>query len=81
MPPTEQIKNSIDAIKQGRTVIVISHNIGQIIDSDELYVLDHGHAVQHGTPQEVYRQGGLYKEIFDASARSMNVDKIAETTM
>ena len=78
---TEQIKNSIDAIKQGRTVIVISHNIGQIIDSDELYVLDHGHAVQHGTPQEVYRQGGLYKGIFDASARSMNVDKIAETTM
>ena len=77
---TEQIKNSIDAIKQGRTVIVISHNIGQIIDSDMLYVLDHGHAVQQGAPQEVYRQGGLYKEIFDASARSMNVDKIAETS-
>ncbi len=76
---TEQIKNSIDAIKQGRTVIVISHNIGQIIDSDCLYVLDTGHCVQHGTPQEVYRQGGLYKEIFDASARSMNVDKIADT--
>lgn len=76
---TEQIKNSIDAIKQGRTVIVISHNIGQIIDSDSLYVLDTGHCVQHGTPQEVYRQGGLYKEIFDASARSMNVDKIADT--
>ena len=75
---TEQIKNSIDAIKQGRTVIVISHNIGQIIDSDVLYVLDTGHAVQHGTPSEVYQQGGLYKEIFDASARSMNVDKIAD---
>ncbi len=76
---TEQIKASIDAIKQGRTVIVISHNIGQIIDSDALYLLDTGHAVQHGTPTEVYRQGGLYKEIFDASARSMNVDKIADT--
>ena len=76
---TEQIKNSIDAIKQGRTVIVISHNIGQIIDADQLYVLDTGHAVQHGAPQEVYRQGGLYKDIFDASARSINVDKIAET--
>ena len=76
---TEQIKNSIDAIKQGRTVIVISHNIGQIIDSDALYVLDTGHAVQHGSPTEVYQQGGLYKEIFDASARSMNVDKIADT--
>ena len=76
---TEQIKASIDAIKQGRTVIVISHNIGQIIDSDYIYVLDTGHVVQHGTPDEVYRQGGLYKEIFDASARSMNADKIAAT--
>ena len=76
---TEQIKNSIDAIKQGRTVIVISHNIGQIIDSDMLYVLDTGHCVQHGKPDAVYRQGGLYKDIFDASARSMNVDKIADT--
>ena len=73
---TEQIRNSIDAIKQGRTVVVISHNIGQIIDADTLYVLDTGHCVQHGSPQEVYRQGGLYKEIFDASTRSMNVDKI-----
>ena len=36
-------------------------------------------SVQSGAPAEVYRQGGLYKEIFDASARSMNADKIAAT--
>ena len=76
---TEQIKASIDAIKQGRTVIIISHNIGQIIDADHIYVLQQGHVVQSGTPDEVYQQGGLYKDIFDASARSMNVDKIAST--
>ena len=76
---TEQIKNSLDAIKQGRTVIIISHNIGQIIDADVLHVLDTGHVVQSGSPTDVYRQGGLYKEIFDASAKSLNVDKIAET--
>ena len=76
---TEQIKASIDAIKQGRTVVIISHNIGQIIDADYIYVLEQGRVVQSGTPSDVYRQGGLYKEIFDASARSMNVDKIAST--
>ena len=74
---TEQIKASIDAIKAGRTVVIISHNIGQIIDADQIYVLQQGRVVQSGTPDEVYRQGGLYKDIFDASARSMNVDKIA----
>ena len=76
---TEQIKNSIDAIKQGRTVIIISHNIGQIIDADLIHVLENGKLVQSGTPQQVYQQGGLYKDIFDASARSLNVDKIAST--
>ena len=74
---TEQIKASIDAIKQGRTVIIISHNIGQIIDAEQIYVFQQGHVVQQGSPSEVYRQGGVYKDIFDASARSMNVDKIA----
>ena len=75
---TEQIKAAIDAIKTGRTVIIISHNIGQIIDADTIYVLQEGRVVQSGTPQEVYAQGGAYKSILDASARSMNVDKIAE---
>ena len=78
---TEQIKASIDAIKSGRTVIIISHNIGQIIDADQIYVLQQGHVVQKGSPAEVYQQGGVYKEIFDASARSMNADKIARTMM
>ena len=77
---TEQIKASIDAIKRGRTVIIISHNIGQIIDADQIYVLEHGRVVQSGKPEEVYQQGGLYKDIVDASARSMNVDKISTLT-
>ena len=74
---TEQIKSSIDAIKRGRTVIIISHNIGQIVDADQIYVLEQGRVVQSGKPEDVYREGGQYKEIFDASARSMNADKIA----
>ena len=57
----------------------VFHNIGQIIDADKIYVLQEGHVVQGGTPDEVYKQGGIYKDIFDASARSMNADKIAAT--
>ena len=76
---TEQIKAGIDAIKAGRTVVTISHNISQIIDSDLIYALRKGRVEQGGSPEEVYRQGGIYKEILDASARSLNIDKIVET--
>ena len=76
---TEQIKNSIEAIKEGRTVIIISHNISQIIDSDIIYALREGRVEQSGDPDEVYRRGGIYKDIIDASARSLNIKKIADT--
>lgn len=76
---TEQIKASIDAIKKDRTVIIISHSISQIIDSDVIYALKEGRVEQSGDPDSLYRQGGIYKDIVDASARSLNIDKLAQT--
>lgn len=76
---TEQIKNSLDAIKENRTTVVISHSISQIIDSDVIYVLEEGRVVEIGSHFELYDKGGTYFEIFNASARSLNLDKIAQT--
>ena len=76
---TEQIKNSLDAIKENRTTVVISHSISQIIDSDVIYVLKEGSVVEMGTHYELYDREGAYFEIFNASARSLNLDKISRT--
>ncbi|MBR5432189.1 MAG: ABC transporter ATP-binding protein [Bacteroidales bacterium] len=76
---TEQIKASIDAIKKDRTVIIISHSISQIIDSDQIYALRNGRVEQSGDPDSLYKKGGVYKEIVDASARSLNIEKLAHT--
>ena len=76
---TEQIKNSLDAIKKDRTVIIISHSISQIIDADMIYALQTGRVEESGDPDEIYKKGGIYKDIIDASARSLNIEKIAKT--
>lgn len=76
---TEQIKNSLDAIKKNRTVVIISHSISQIIDADIIYAMKEGKIAEAGTHEEAYKQNGVYKEIFDASARSLNIEKIAKT--
>ncbi len=73
---TEQIKNSLDAIKEGRTVVIISHSLSQILDSDCIYVLEKGSVVESGTHDELIDLQGSYREIFDASARSLNLDKL-----
>jgi len=76
---TEQIKNSLDAIKENRTVVTISHSISQIIDSDVIFVLKEGRVVESGTHFELYENGKTYREIFNAAARSLNLDKISRT--
>lgn len=76
---TEQIKNSLDAIKENRTVIIISHSLSQILDSDNIYVMKKGRVVESGTHEQLYEQEGVYKEIFDASARSLNLDRLVKT--
>jgi ABC-type multidrug transport system fused ATPase/permease subunit len=74
---TEQIKNSLDAIKKGRTVVIISHSLAQIVDSDVIYVMKQGRMVESGTHEQLYDMRGTYREIFDASARSLNIEKLA----
>lgn len=76
---TEQIKQSLDQIKQGRTVIIISHSLSQIIDADYTYVMKEGMIAEHGEHDQLYHQQGVYKEIFDAMAKSLNIEKIAKT--
>ena len=56
-----------------------SWDFTQIIDSDLVYALRDGRVEESGDPDEIYKKGGIYKEIIDASARSLNIEKIAKT--
>lgn len=76
---TEQIKNSLDAIKEGRTVVIISHSLSQILDADTIYVMKKGKVVENGTHSQLVQRNGTYREIFDASARSLNLDKLVNS--
>lgn len=76
---SQQIKHSLDLIKKDRTVIIVSHNIAQIIDADDLVVIENGRVVEIGTHEELYDKKGKYFEIFNAMSDSLNLDKITQT--
>lgn len=76
---TEQIKMSLDGIKEDRTVIIISHSISQIIDAENVVVLEEGLVVEQGTHEELYKNKSAYYNIFNAMANSLNIDKITQT--
>ena len=76
---TEHIKLSLDAIKENRTVVIISHSLSQIVDADLIHVLKEGELVETGTHEELKQFKGEYRKYSDASARSLNLDKMIDT--
>lgn len=77
----EQIKDSIDVIKKDRTVFIISHSISQIMDADQIYVMQEGEIIGSGTHESLYSEGGLYSEIIDSNARTLNIGSLAATVL
>ena len=40
--------------REGITVILITHYMEEVIDSDRVFVMDQGHVVMQGTPREIF---------------------------
>ena len=40
--------------KKGVTIILITHYMEEVIDADQVFVMDEGHVVMHGTPKEIF---------------------------
>ncbi|EHO06077.1 ABC transporter ATP-binding protein [Myroides odoratimimus] len=76
---TEQIKKSLDAIKENRTVIIVSHSISQIIDAHDIVVMEKGRVVENGKHEDLYENKSTYYDIFSAMANSLNLEKISQT--
>ena len=72
------LKNIIPYVKPYKWLVILTL-ILTLIDSDMIFAMKNGRVVEYGTHEEAYHQGGTYKEIFDAAARSLNVEKINDT--
>ena len=38
------------------TIILITHNMNEVIDADKVYVMDHGKVVLKGSPREIFKE-------------------------
>jgi ATP-binding cassette subfamily B protein len=57
------LREAIDAVATGRTLIVIAHRLSTVVDSDQIVVLEHGQVVGVGTHSELVRSTPLYAEL------------------
>lgn len=59
----QRMRDAIDAVAAGRTLIVIAHRLSTVVDSDLIVVLDHGRVVGQGTHSELVASTPLYREL------------------
>lgn len=60
----KKVKDALDLLGQGRTVIAVAHRLSTIADFDYIYVLEKGHIAESGSHQELINQKGYYYRYF-----------------
>ncbi|GGA70237.1 ABC transporter [Pseudoclavibacter endophyticus] len=57
------MRDAIDRVAEGRSLIVIAHRLSTVVDSDEIVVLDRGRVVGRGTHEQLVESTPLYREL------------------
>lgn len=57
------MREAIDAVSAGRTLIVVAHRLSTVIDSDRIIVLEDGRVIGEGTHAELVASVPLYRDL------------------
>lgn len=57
------LREAIDAVATGRTLLVIAHRLSTVVDSDAIVVLENGEVVGVGTHSELVKSTPLYRDL------------------
>ena len=60
----EIVLNAFDSIKEGKIIIVISHDLETIANSDNTYVLKDKKIIEEGTHDKLIEENSLYRKLF-----------------
>jgi ATP-binding cassette subfamily B protein len=59
----EAIRDALERLMQGRTVIAIAHRLSTLRSFDRIVVLQAGRIIQDGPPDTLIRREGIYREL------------------
>ncbi len=59
-----RVHAAIEALRQGRTTIIVAHRLSTIQSADRIIVIDGGTVVQEGRHDDLLKDGGLYASLY-----------------
>lgn len=62
----EIIMNVIHEMAQTRTILLISHRLANVTDSDKIYMLKDGAIAENGTHDELMKLDGSYRHLYES---------------
>ncbi len=66
-----KIQNALDALRSGRTTIMIAHRLSTLRSADKLIVIENGKMPECGTHKELLEKRGIYHKLYKLQAEAM----------
>lgn len=73
------IMREIHELAKSKTVILISHRLANVVNSDNIYVMENGTITEQGTHEELLKANGTYSKLWNAQRSLENYGKGGET--
>ena len=54
------VQKALDAAREGRTCVMISHRLSTVRNADQIFVVEHGKVVEQGVHDELLALHGVY---------------------
>ena len=64
MESEEMIMEVIRELAKTKTILLISHRLANVMESDRIYMMKDGCVVQSGTHEELLKSGGAYADLY-----------------
>ncbi|WP_083276905.1 ABC transporter ATP-binding protein [Sphingobium phenoxybenzoativorans] len=58
-----EVFKALESIQGKRTIIIIAHRLSTTRMADEVIVLSHGKVAEHGSPSQLFQQGGIFSKM------------------
>ena len=67
----KELMEAVKTLTNEKTILMIAHRLKTVRNADQIFVVDKGRIVQHGTHEQLLEEEGIYRRFVDSRKQAI----------